>query len=484
MKTCIPRAIALLILFIFLIPSSFANSIVVRWHEILMQAIRQDTQIHPIKPPVLARSAAIVSTCIYDAWTAYDPIAKPTRPNSPIKVDNPNEGDKEKALSFAAYDCLLDQFPEQQMLFNATMAELGYTLDDQSPPAVVGHKASFAVLIFRHSDGSNQLGDIHPGAYSDYTNYQPINDADNLVDPNRYQPIKFPDGHGGFVVPDFITPQWRFVRPFALMQRDQFLAPPPNLFPGPLYTVQANDILRINRSLTDEQKMITQFWEEELPGSLTAAPQWDLFAKFVSNRDQLSLDEDVQLFFILNNALLDASIACWDTKINYDYIRPISSLRFIFRNTTIRAWGGPCKGSIAIPGSKWFPYRLASQPTPPFAEYTSGHSAFAGAAAEILLLFTRSDKFGYSVTLPQGSSNIEGSAICPRAPVPARDITLTYETFSDAADDDAVSRTYDGVHFEQATLEGVKQGRLVAREVWNKAQRLINGACLGKECEA
>jgi hypothetical protein len=71
------------------------------------------------------------------------------------------------------------------------------------------------LLDDRHHDGSNQLGDLHAGAYTDYTNYRAVNTLDQIVDPNRWQPLRFSNGAGGFVAPGFMAPQWGNVRPFA-----------------------------------------------------------------------------------------------------------------------------------------------------------------------------------------------------------------------------------------------------------------------------
>ncbi len=83
-----------------------------------------------------------------------------------------------------------------------------------------------------------------------------------------------------------------------------------------------------------------------------------------------------------------------------------------------------------------------TRPTPPFPEYSSGHSNFSAAGAEILKRFTHSDRFGALVTLCAGSSRVEPGA------APASDITLSRSTFSDAAVQAGLSRRYGGIHFE------------------------------------
>src|SRR2546426_12815686 len=106
---------------------------------------------------------------------------------------------KDEAVSFAAYRALVDLFPTQTPAFNDVMASLGYApangSTDVTTPAGVGNVAAAAVIALRHHDGANQLGDLHPGAYSDYTGYVPVNDPDHINDPNRGQPPRFSDRH-------------------------------------------------------------------------------------------------------------------------------------------------------------------------------------------------------------------------------------------------------------------------------------------------
>src|SRR5262249_40101075 len=142
-------------------------------------------------------------------------------------------------------------------------------------------------------------------------------------------------------------------------------------------------------------------------------------------------------------AIFDAGCCAWDDKIAFDSVRPITAIRWLNRGKTITAWGGPGRGTRQIAGEEWFPYQATTFPTPPFAEYSSGHSNFSAAGAEILRAFTGSDRFGGSVTFAIGTSRTEPGT------VPARDVTLAWPTFSDAAAQAGMSRRYGGIHFEQ-----------------------------------
>jgi hypothetical protein len=130
----------------------------------------------------------------------------------------------------------------------------------------------------------------------------------------------------------------------------------------------------------------------------------------------------------------------------------------------VRAWGGPYQGTKLIDGATWFPYQPTTFPTPPFPEYSSGHSNFSAAGAEILKRFTHSDRFGASVTLPAGGSRVEPGA------VPSSDVTLSWWTFSEAADQAGMSRRYGGIHFEQGDLDARATGRMAARLAWERAR--------------
>ena len=147
----------------------------------------------------------------------------------------------------------------------------------------------------------------------------------------------------------------------------------------------------------------------------------------------------------------------------------MTAIRSLFYGRTIRAWGGPGQGTQSILGQNWFPYQPTTFPTPPFPEYSSGHSNFSAAGAELLRLFTGSDRFGASVSIPTGSSRTEPGL------VPARDLTLNWATFSEAAAQAGISRRYGGIHFEQADMDARATGKLVAQNCWAAAQSYFDG---------
>jgi hypothetical protein len=449
-----------------------ADTIVVQWDNAALQAIRATKP----GPPMVARALAILHTCIYDAWALYDPVALGTRFGAAMRrpAADRTPAQKAEALSYAARHALSDLFPSEASRFDDLLTNLGYdpavVVPSSERPSALGTLCAQAVLDFRNGDGANQSGSLHAGSYADYTGYQPRNTPDAISDPDHWQPLRVPTATGGTSVQQYIGPQWGLVTPFALTSGAQFRPREGPATDGTeQYQAQADQILAYSANLTDEQKVIAEYWADG-PRSELPPGHWCLFGQFVSRRDGHDLDTDVQLFFLLSNAVLDAGIAAWDAKRAWDSVRPVTAIHYLYGGQPVQAWGGPYRGTRTILGEDWQPYQAATVVTPPFPEFLSGHSTFSAAGAEVLKRFTGSDAFGASVTFAAGSSRFEAGL------VPAEDVTLAWDTFSAAADQAGLSRRYGGIHFEQGDLAGRAVGRLVGAAVWERAQAYITGS--------
>jgi hypothetical protein len=454
------------------------DNLVLVWNEETLEAIRT---LSP-GPTVAVRALAVVHTAIYDAWAAYDAVAVGTRLGANLRrpVAERTQANKDKAISLAAYLALVDLFPARQAAFQQQMATLGYATDgsDTSTPATVGTTAAQAVVDFRHHDGANQLG-----GYADTSNYQPVNTWDQIVDPDRWQPLCVPLPPPGATecatVQPFLTPHWRNVVPFALKSADQYRpdhGPAVSVEkgkPSDAYLKEVDQQLLYSAGLSDTHKVIAEYWSDG-PRSELPPGHWNVFAQWVSRRDRHTPDRDAKLLFALNNALLDASITAWDAKRQWDSVRPITAVRWLKRGQLVRAWGGPYQGTKTIRGEDWLPYQPASFPSPPFAEYISGHSTFSGAAAAVLQEFTGKDDLGMSISIPAGSSRVEPGA------VPAAPVTLSWKSFTAAADQAGLSRQYGGIHFKDGDLEARVAGREVGEQAMNKAVTYFSGKAILK----
>jgi hypothetical protein len=276
-----------------------------------------------------------------------------------------------------------------------------------------------------------------------------------------------------------LDPHWRSVTPSALTSSAQFRpdhGPAVTVLkgkPSDAFRKEVDQQLKFSAELTDTRKVIAQYWEDG-PRSETPPGHWNLFAQWVSRRDHHTLDEDAKVFFALGNALLDASITAWDAKRHWNSVRPITAVRWLKQGQRVQAWGGPYQGTKTIRGEDWLPYQPATFPTPPFPEYLSGHSTFSAAAAILLKAATGSDTFGMSVTIAAGSSRVEPGA------VPAAPVTLSWKSFTAAADQAGISREYGGIHFNDGDFEARKAGELVGLQAWSKAKTYFNGKAIPK----
>ena len=460
------------------------DNLVLVWNDQTLEAIGK----LPPAPTVAARALAMVHTAIYDAWAAYDPLAVGTRLGAKLRQPQAErtQANKDKAVSFAAYTALMDlfPFPARQEIFTAKMASLygPEFASDTTAPATVGFTAAQAVLDYRHVDGSNQAN-----GYADTSGYSPVNSWDQVREADHWQPLCVPlpaPGTTDCPAPQkFVTPHWRDVTPFALTSADQFRpdhGPAVTVLkgkPSDAFRKEVDQQLTFSAGLTDLQKVIALYWEDP-PGSETPPGHWNLFAQWVSRRDHHSLDEDAKVFMALNNVLLDAGITAWDAKRQWNSVRPITAVRWLKKGQLIQAWGGPYQGTKTIRGEDWLPYQRANFVTPAFPEYLSGHSTFS-AAAMLLKAATGSDTFGMSVTIAAGSSTVEPRT-ATQPGVPAAPVTLSWKSFTAAADQAGISREYGGIHFNDGDFEARQAGEDVGLLVWSKAKGYFNGKAIAK----
>lgn len=435
----------------------------VQWNDAAVAAVLATG----MPPTVASRALFIVHSAMFDAWAAYDATAVGSIPGAPPRQGAGSGTDLAKmtAVSYAAYRTLLDLFPSQKTVFTMLMINLGFdpSVTNATPTtaAGVGNAAAANQLAFRHEDGSNQLGDLGGnGAYADYTSYQPVNTPDTVNDPNHWQPLRNSDGS----VQTFVSPFWGQVTPFALKAANQFRPGPPPQATTWLYQQRMTDTVGLSANLNDRAKVDAEYWNDAEGASETAPGHWNRIAETLSDRDQNSLDRDVQMYFLVNAALHDASIAVWEAKRYYDYIRPVSAIHFYLQGQQIQAWGGPGQGTVSMDGGTWMPWI----PTPSHPEYPSDNGAYGNAAAEVLARFTGADTYVTSVTVAAGSSKIEQG-------VPQSATTLSWLTFSEVAEDEAFSRQAGGVHFKESVLRSTHMGRDVGAQVWAAFSQLLNG---------
>lgn len=468
-------------------------NLILQWNAIALDAIRALGKLPDSSPdrsrggpPQVARSIAVIYTCIYDAWAAFDALAKPAHSTTARRpVAEHTEANRRKAISRAAYRALVDQFPPAifepnfRTAYNNAMTALlladgisiTSTTTDPNDPIGVGNLAADAVLAFRLTDNANQAG-----RYADTTGYTALNAAmfaltpaaiDAIANCGHWQPLSYLNSAFEMKSPGFIAPHWGLVKPFAMTSGHQFRPGPPQPVLAQAFLDQAKHVVQVQAELNTEQKVIAEYWADG-PNSELPPGHWTEFAAFVAERDRLDLAGSVKLYFALANAILDASIATWECKRYYDYVRPVTAIRHLFRGKRISAWGGPGRGTQTIAGEAWRPFQANSFPTPPFSEYTSGHSAFSMAAAEVLKRFTGSDRFGFHY--------VQNEELRADPTEPVVGTVLSWSTFTGAAREAGESRIYGGIHFYEGNVVGLDIGRQCGEAAYARAQGLWTGA--------
>ena len=448
-----------------------SKPLALQWNQLTLDAIKYTKT----SPPLAARVLAMVHTAMYDAWTVYHEKALSTSTALYIKISDEEsctKDNKRKAFSYAAYNVLTDCFwlvlsAQYKNMFRDFMCQLNYNPDDTSlditTPQGIGNLAAKLVLEYRYGDGSNPHGTLQMPAWSDYTGYKPVNTWDKVNDLNHWQPLRTVASPGEFKIQNFLVAHWGLVKPFALSYNWEFRPMPPYKKHQAQFKEQVKEVVAISAGLTDKQKAIAEYWADG-PGTYTPPGHWCEIAQFIAQCKKYGNYDCIKLFFALCNALLDSSIACWECKRYYDFVRPITAIRETYRGKDIQAWGGPHKGTQTIKGETWQPYIS----TPPFAEHVSGHSNFSRAAATILKSYTCSDHFDGCTIVKKCSSTIEPGT------TPKQDIELEWPTFTDAAAQAGMSRLYGGIHFARGNQDGQTLGAEIGKSAWEKAQFYFN----------
>lgn len=282
----------------------------------------------------------------------------------------------------------------------------------------------------------------HVASWMDQDNYNQTRTMPkftvNTDDPSRWQPTppSYMDG---------IEPHWNKIRPFVIDSAAQFRPTPPPPFSmeeGSAFYKEVKEVYDISNEITakgdeSEEIAIAQFWDCNpyvsvtrghlmfATKKITPGAHWIGIVKIASRLDESDFDKTLYAYTKTSIAIADAFISCWDEKYNSNLIRPETLINEHFDDS-------------------WEPVLQ----TPPFPEYTSGHSVVSGAAAIALTdIFGEGFTFDDDTELPYG--------------LPVR----SFNSFNEAADEAAISRMYGGIHYRTAVEIGVKQGRDLGRFV-------------------
>lgn len=163
----------------------------------------------------------------------------------------------------------------------------------------------------------------------------------------------------------------------------------------------------------------------------------------------MSFIEYAKAFALIGMTQCDASISAWDSKYTHDILRPESAIRLRSKKMAV-------SDPRVVQQRNWQSYI----PTPNFPAYTSGHSTFGAAGAEMIKLFYGTDKVSFEGPSPD-------LVIWPQL----RGVTRRWDSLSEAAEENGMSRIYGGVHWMKDHTEAMKAGSQIAKHTYKKIFR-------------
>lgn len=391
-----------------------SQNVVLEWNQILLEAVRLDAS----SPTVATRAMAMVQGAVFDALAAIEGTA-----GYFVKVTAPAGASPspEAAVAAAAHRVLSYLYPfqqTQQMGFDARLAQTLAAIADgpgKDDGVALGRTVADAVIELRKSDGWDTFIAYTPGSEpGDWRETPPM-----------------------YVVA--LTPQWANLRPFAMTSPSQFLPDGPPDLTSAEYAAAWDEVRRLGRAdsteRTVDQTRAARFWADGA-GTYTPPGHWNQIAAQFARAQGNSLIDDARLFAQLNITLADAAIVAWNAKFDYEFWRPVTAIR-----------EADTDGNDATTADESWSSLIVS---PPFPEYTSGHSTFSGAAEVVLASF-----FGANTGFSTTSVGLPGP---PRS----------FASFHAAAEEAGQSRILGGIHFQFSNQDGLASGRALAQFVLEK----------------
>ncbi len=404
--------------------------------EVYHASVKQltDVIVHDIfSPPVASRVYA------YPSIAAYEVLAKglPTKYVSLASQLNqlpavPNPADESINFNLAALHAFLKVgrtliFSEEKMI--SYQDNLYEKLKDQGLPSGV-------------FEASKDYGDIVADHILDWA------DKDMYKQTRTYPKytIRQEDEYWKPTPPDYmsgIEPHWREIRTMVLDSAEQFPPVPPlpvDMNEGSPFYNQLKEVYEVGANLDEESTDIAKFWDCNpyvshhrghamfATKKITPGGHWIGITAIAARQAQSSFDESVEAYALVSIALFDAFISCWDEKWRSVVVRP---------ETLINQYLD----------EEWVPLLQ----TPPFPEYTSGHSVISRAAA-----ITLTDIYGPD--FPFNDTTEVEYGLPPR----------NFNSFLEASEEAAISRLYGGIHYMMAIDHGVSQGEKVGDYVIEK----------------
>ena len=404
---------------------------VLYWNNVVLRSI----QTAATPGALQARQAAIVHVAMFDAFNGVE------RRYTQIHVTDlsPRRGaSRRAAVVQAAYASLVALFPSQ---INALTADREASLASIAADEAIensesierglewGQRVAEEIIAWRNADGlstapSTYVGSLAPGKW-----------RPTPRPPTTPGGPEQPGLPGGF-------PTLATTTPFVIPSPSSFRSTtgPPALTSAQ-YAAEFNEVKLVGEAgslaRTADQTVAVRFWAG------TAAAFWNRAAAAASRERHLTLSDNARLFALLNVAITDAVISCWDAKYFFEFWRPITAIRLADTD------GNPDTN----PQPNWTPLLT----TPNYPDYDSGHQSNSGTAAYILTAY-----FGSEMPVEGFSEGFPG-------------VTRSFANFTAAADEAYMARIWAGIHFRTAMEDAKTRGDKIAAYVLAHAAQRVNG---------
>ena len=357
----------------------------VRWNEIARSLVIK----HQTDPPMASRVYALLSVAQYDGMTVALENRHHYNRSAPGHYDSSITALAEMpGISYPAEDAVVAAasaavltylYPEEAAFLEELVQEQeeallmagAYLRSDLVAGDRLGRMVAEEVIEHARSDGSNVTGNVTP-----------------------------PTGPGYWQGDNPLRPLWYAVTPWTTENITLFRPGPPPSYNSTEFMDALREVRNISDTRTDEQLRVSQYWADG-SGTYTPPGHWNAIACDLIVEHKLDELESARALAVLNIALMDAGISCWDAKYHYWLLRP---------------W--MADPEITTPVGR-----------PPFPSYTSGHATFSGAASTVL------------------------SCIFPAR----KDDILVM------AEEAALSRLYGGIHYRFDNDQGLESGRMIGR---------------------
>jgi hypothetical protein len=441
---------------------------VLYWNAVALNAAVVD---HGIGAPGLqfgptrtSRAFAIVQGAVYDSVNSINPQFAPYL----IQVAAKSDASLNAAVAEAAYTTLVSLYPYQKPTFDSALATAlqNIPLQAEIDGMAVGLTVANAILAARANDGSQIDAAGQPVNYT----------YGQLPGQWRADPLH-PDATP-------LTPDWSKVTPFVVQSATQFGAPPPPAITSLAYAVafeQVKALGSVNSTVrTDNETNIGFFWGYDAqPGMCAPVRFYNQISEDVAQKMGNSVVQNARFFALINFALADAGITCWNDKYRYDLWRPVTAIRENDPGTGPTGLGSGNPFLVGQGDPTWTPLGAPADNnngtnfTPPFPSYTSGHATFGGATFKVMEDFYHTDVIPGGITIVSDEFN---TITVDQNGNPRPLLPRTYNFFSQMAGENAQSRVYLGIHWEFDAAEGIRCGDNIGDYVFTHALAPLHGS--------